>query len=393
MRVLHIIPSLSPKHGGPSFAIRAIARALANVDVDVTIATTDDNGNDARFDVALDTPIREEGATIFYFRRDILPYKISFGLARWLNQKIAEFDIVHIHALFSFSSTVAARAARRHRRPYIVRPLGVLNRWGLQNRRSLAKRVSLALIERPILRHAAAIHYTSEAEELEAMAISNEFANERSAVIPLPVESTGGEAADFLGRYPKLAGRRLVLFLSRIDRKKGLELLLDSFPSVQREVANVTLVIAGNGTSQYVKELQQRAAELRVADAVLWPGHLSGLYKSGAFAAADVFVLPSHSENFGIAAGEALAAGVPTIVSENVAIAKDINHYDAGIVVPRDQLQLSRAIIRVLRSPEESERISKNGTRLVKEKYSPKAIGAALRELYSACKAIRETSN
>src|SRR6266513_4378269 len=106
IRALHVIPSLSPKHGGPSYAVRAMARALAISDVDVTIATTDDDGDNARLKVSIGEPVKEGGATVYYFRRDILPYKVSFGLARWLRSNIKQFDVVHIHALFSFSSSV-----------------------------------------------------------------------------------------------------------------------------------------------------------------------------------------------------------------------------------------------------------------------------------------------
>ncbi len=333
IRALHVIPSLSLKHGGPSFAIRAIARALADVDVDVTIATTDDDGNDAHLEIPLGKPLQQNGANVFYFRRNFLPYKVSFGLGRWLNQNIGQFDLVHIHALFSFSSTQAARAARRRRVPYIVRPLGVLNRWGLENRRSLAKRVSLRLIELPILRNAAALHFTSEAERLEANAISRFIIEQRSVVIPPPIEDLRGAPDDFLKHYPQIAGRRIVLFLSRIDRKKGLELLLAAFSDVQRMVRDVVLVIAGGGDSNYVSALRRRADQLGIADSVVWAGHITGACKSGAFGAADVFVLPSSSENFGVAAAEALSAGVPTIVSEGVAISGDVQMGDAGIVV------------------------------------------------------------
>src|SRR5205809_204665 len=118
IRALHVIPSLSLKHGGPSYAIRAMARALALVDVDVTIATTNDDGDDARLKVPLGEPMKEGSATIYYFRRNILPYKISFGLAQWLRSNISRFDIIHIHALFSFSSTVAAHTAYWQGAPY-----------------------------------------------------------------------------------------------------------------------------------------------------------------------------------------------------------------------------------------------------------------------------------
>src|SRR5437868_3765803 len=124
-----------------------MARALALVDVDVTIATTDDDGNGARLKVPLGEPMKEGSATIYYFRRNILPYKISFGLAQWLRSNISRFDIIHIHALFSFSSTVAAHTAYWQGAPYVIRPLGVLNRYGLGKRRPLLKKISLPLFE------------------------------------------------------------------------------------------------------------------------------------------------------------------------------------------------------------------------------------------------------
>src|SRR2546430_16449583 len=128
MKILHVIPSVSLKQGGPSYAIRAMARALAGLDVDVTIATTDDDGNDARLKVPLGVPVQEDRATVYYFRRDILPYTISFGLRRWLNQNIAQFDVVHIHALFSFSSRAGAYAVPRRHGPYLLRALRALHR-------------------------------------------------------------------------------------------------------------------------------------------------------------------------------------------------------------------------------------------------------------------------
>src|ERR1700704_4840703 len=99
---LHVIPSLSLKHGGPSYAVRAMARALASRGVDVTIATTDDDGDDARLKMPMGEVVEEEGSHVYYFRRNILPYKVSLGLNKWLKSNVAKFDVVHVHALFSF---------------------------------------------------------------------------------------------------------------------------------------------------------------------------------------------------------------------------------------------------------------------------------------------------
>ncbi len=382
LRALHVIPSLSAKHGGPSYAVRAMARALRTADVEVTIATTDDDGDDARLKVPIGEPVKEDDATVYYFRRDILPYKVSFGLARWLRSNVTRYDLVHIHALFSFSSAVAGHSAYWAGVPYVVRPLGVLNRYGLENRRPLLKKLSMPLVENRLLRYSAAIHYTSEAEKREAGGINGEIAEHRSVIIPLPVEQEKGNANEFRERFPKVGDGRIVLFLSRLDAKKGIELLLDAFAEASRRVNDVVLVIAGSGPAGYVQALEERARQLQIADRIVWTGHLDGSLKAAALAATDVFVLPSHSENFGIAAAEALACGVPTIVSDQVAISEDVRANGAGIVVRADAHELAGAVQRVLNDPELAMRLSVNAKRLAAERYAPGAVGRDLRELY-----------
>jgi glycosyltransferase involved in cell wall biosynthesis len=391
IRALHVIPSLSVKHGGPSYAVRAMARALAGADVDVAIATTDDDGNDARLKVPIGEAIKEEAATIYYFRRNILPYKVSFGLARWLKANVARFDVVHIHALFSFSSTVAAHTAYWQRVPYVIRPLGVLNRYGLKNRRALLKKISLPSFELRILRYSAAIHYTSEAEKLEAGTISNVIASQKSVVIPLPVEVSKGNPEYFRQRFPRIGRHKVILFLSRIDAKKGIELLLEAFADVRRQIPDVVLVVAGNGATDYLKKLNQRTKSLGLVDDVIWTDHLDDAMKWGAFAAADVFVLPSYSENFGIAAAEALMLGVPTIVTESVGISEDVRRFDAGLVIKNDSKELAAAIRSLLSEPNLALGLRTNATRLGAERYNSSAVGQQLRDLYdSVVKSKRE---
>jgi glycosyltransferase involved in cell wall biosynthesis len=394
VNVLHVIPSVAAKEGGPSFAVKAITEALAGEDVQVTVATTT---RSREWD---DASTERRGYSIVCFRREFEPYKVSFGLTKWLRKNIAGFDLVHIHALFSFSSTMAARIARQHSVPYVVRPLGVLNRWGMENRRPILKRVSFRLVELPILLNSAVIHYTSDAERAQAASLHPHLSEHESVVIPLPVEPVAqGDAERFLDRYPKLRGCRMILFLSRIHPMKGIELLIDAFAMVREKNKDVALVIAGDGEEPYVRELRERAARILEFESatkngrptkdkeeedtrIIWTGHLNGETKAAALAAADVFVLPSASENFGIAAAESLAAGIPTIVSEEVALSSDIRRYDAGVVVKRDVRQLAGAISDLLSSRERAAGLAANGRRLAEERYSPEAVGRALHELY-----------
>jgi glycosyltransferase involved in cell wall biosynthesis len=381
---LHVIPSVSLKHGGPSHAIKAFAKASKAAGIDVTVATTDDDGDRARLDVPLGPAIEHDGVTHFFFRRDVLPYKVSFGLQRWLNEHVKEFDAVHIHALFSFSSFVAARAARRHRIPYLVRPLGVLNRWGMENRRPFFKRLSFRLIELPILRRAAAVHYTTEAERKEANSLHPDLAHVPSFVIPIPVElaAQSDTSEEFFRQFPASDGKKLILFLSRIDEKKGIELLLQAFAKVRRTEPESLLVIAGSGNDEYVQALRQMSQALGIAGAVLWTGFLGKDQKPAAFAAASVFILPSHSENFGIAVAEALAAGVPTIITEGVGLSEEIRAAKAGVIVQSTSDDIAIALADLLGNTEKRDALSKVGRDFAKASFSIEAIGAALSKAY-----------
>jgi len=427
LRVLHVIPSLSPGDGGPSFAMPLMARGLELSGVQVDVATTEGDREQR---------INQNGVSVLYFPRQSEFYKVSLPLSRWLSEHIRDYDLVHIHALFSYSSYAAARLATKNGVPYIVRPLGVLNRWGMQNRRKLLKRFSFHFIEQRIMRNAAAIHYTSQQERLEAAetGVRNE-----SVVIPLAVDLSGFRELPgpepFHQKFPDARGREIILFLSRLDPKKGLDLLLRAFaacdgrrmtddgrrmtedgrpvtgdgrrmtedgrpvtgdgrritedgrPSsvVRRPSSSVVgplLVIAGDGNDQFVEGLRRLAGELGIADEILWSGFLGGDDKLSAMAAASVFVLPSYSENFGIALAEAMAAGLPCVLSDQVGIAVDANGYDAGLVVPCEVGPLASAMQRLLDDPELRGRLGANARRLVDDRFSVEAMSASLVKLY-----------
>ncbi|MFN2508809.1 MAG: glycosyltransferase [Chthoniobacterales bacterium] len=387
LKVLHVIPSVSPKRGGPSAALPVLVRILVEAGMDVTVATTDDDGSGARRQVPLQQAIVEkDGGTYFYFPRQFTFYTASWPLRRWVLSHVREFDIVHVHALFSFPSVIAARAARRASVPYVIRPLGVLNRWGLANRRRTLKSGSLRLIELPLIRHAAAMHYTSAREKQEAEAVNPAVALTRAAIISLAVDCDGDadEGARFYTRFPEAAGRQVLLFLSRIDPKKGIELLLEAFASLRGEFPDALLVIAGDGEVPYVRQLHAAAERLSIDQHVLWPGFLSGADKRAAFRAATMFVLPSHSENFGIAAAEALAAGVPVLLSDQVAVADDVREAGAGVVVPCDSKAIATGIRRLLTDSVTRASFSAKGQDLARARYSTQSVQAALVNLYAS---------
>ena len=373
-KILHVIPSVAAVHGGPSVMVGMMTRGLAQAGIEVHVATTNDDGA-GRLNVPCGVPVERDGLTYWYFNRQLSFYKYSRPLSQWLSRHVGDYQLVHIHAFFSHSSCAAARRARQQGVPYIVRPLGVLNRWGMENRRPWLKKLSLRFLERPIVDGAALMHYTSEQERYEASLLG---VRTRSEVIPNPVPSAAvaGSRACFFARHPELTGRPVILFLSRIDRKKGLELLLPAFARVRARFPAAALVIAGSGDEVLIRELRGQMND------IVWTGFVAGEYKADAFAAADVFVLPSWSENFGVAVVEAMAAGCPVVVTDQVAVHTDIAAAGAGLVVPCDPNAIALALCRVLEDGSARETMGTNGQHLTRTHFSPEAVTSRLLAAY-----------
>lgn len=373
-KILHVIPSVGPQRGGPSVLMRTLARALSQTGMEVHVATTDDNGP-GRLPVPLGVPQQEDGATFWYFPRQTRFYTFSWPLTRWLARHVREFDLVHIHALFSYAALPAALLAHRSGVPYIVRPLGTLNRWGIENRRPWLKKLSFRILESRILASAAGVHYTCEQELVEAGELG---VSAHPIVIPNAVELPARESR------PRRHDRKVVLFLSRIDRKKGLDLLFAAFARVRQQCPDALLVLAGAGDPAWVASLKATAERLGIAADVTWAGFLSGDDKWAALTGADVFVLPSYSENFGIALVEALACGCPVVLSDQVGIHREISRAEAGIVTPCRVDELATAILNVLTDAALRRRMSENGVRLARRQFSIEAVSRQLAAAYAA---------
>jgi glycosyltransferase involved in cell wall biosynthesis len=381
-KILHVIPSVGALRGGPSAMVRNLARDLSQQGIDTHVATTDDNGPQ-RLDVPWGVPVVEHGVTYWYFPRQTRLYSFSWPLGAWLAKHVADFDLLHIHALFSYASLPAAFWAHRLNVPYVVRPLGTLNEWGMQNRRPRLKRLSFRMLESRIIRHAALMHYTSDRERIEAESLR---VAAPAVVIPnlIPEWNASQCAGRLRARFPQLRGRPIVLYLSRIDQKKGLDLLLAAFAVARRQVPDAMLVVAGDGPPRLVDRLHADAASLGIAADVLWTGFLAGDDKDAALADADVFVLPSRSENFGIAVAEAMAAGLPVIVSDRVGIHEEIAAASAGLVVRCEPGGLARAMTRLLTDPRLRASLGGAARSLALRKYSSRAVTTRLIGAYNS---------
>ncbi|MDZ4401079.1 glycosyltransferase [Prosthecobacter sp.] len=383
-------------------ALPAMARALAARGIRVDVATTDDDGPGRRLkEVPHGVPVDQEGFRVFYFPKQTEFYKVSIPLLIWLRRHVADYDVVHVHAVFSFSTLAAGWACRLRGVPFIVRPLGVLNTWGMNNRRRWIKTLSFRLLDKPVLDHASAIHYTSRQEADEAARLG---IRARAAVIPLGMDlgpfSSLPSPELFTARFPATAGRPIILFLSRLDPKKNVELLLEAMarlgPQSDPIRPNPTesdpiLVIAGSGAPAYVAELKARAHDLGLEKQVVWAGHLEGDMKLSALAAATVYVLPSHSENFGIALLEAMAAGLACVSTAGVALAVEAANEEAVLLSGGDPQKLAEILRRLLSNPSERHVLGVAAAQLALTTYSSDAAAESLGTLYGSIIQIKKS--
>jgi glycosyltransferase involved in cell wall biosynthesis len=353
-QVLHLIPSVSPVRGGPSEAVLSMSAALRARGFESEIIATNDDGPGT-----LDVPCGEwttfRGERVRFFPRWSPPVRAlrefgyAPGLTRWLREHAKEYDVAQAHGLFSYATSFGMRAVRQAGVPYISRPLGVLCRWSLQQS-PRRKQLFLAAVDRANLDGSAAIHCTAamEAEEIGDLGLRAPL-----FVAPLGVDAseapagTKAEMKRALGLEPN---RPLILFLSRWHHKKGIEALLGAAAHLPR--GSFTLAIAGGGEPGYEASIRQLAGELGLA-AAIFPGFVKGTTKWTWLKAADLFALPSLSENFGIAVAEAMAVGAAPLVGPGVALSREVVTANCGWVAEPTADAVAAALTEALANPEE----------------------------------------
>lgn len=376
LRVLHVIPSVAPQDGGPSSAVIGICRALIAEGREVEIATTDADGA-GRLRVALHRRVEYEGVpTTFFPRRASVAFKWSPALAAWARDGVRAYSVVHVHGVLSHAPLAAGRACRAASVPYLVRPLGTLDPWSL-GQKAWRKRLLLRLGGRALLDGAAALHYTS-AEECRRTE-SGLGPLPRGVVIPI------GVGDEYFAVQPVAHEPPRLLSLGRLDAKKGLDRLIAAFHRLagRPDVPRWRLTIAGEGAPSYVAALQALARRGAAADRIDFAGWVSGAAKHALLASADLFVLPSYQENFGIAVVEAMAAGLPVVVAPGVNLSSDIHAAGAGWVAGLEETRLIAVLAEAMRDADARRRRGAAARRYA-EAFRWRGIARQLTAIYDA---------
>ncbi len=304
-------------------------------------------------------------------------------MVRWLRCHVNEYDLIHIHGVFNFASFTAVRTARKAGVPCVVRPFGVLNRWGMERRKAWLKNLVFKWLEKPMLDAIQALHFTSdeEAEDVARLKIKAP-----GFVIPLGLDlcpyNQLPSTIQFDTKFPDFRADKSILFLSRIDAKKGLDLLLPAFKQVQSKHTGVKLIIAGDGEPALIDELKNLAKELAIEDSILWTGFLFGRFRLKAMAKATVFCLPSRSENFGMALLEAMAAGLPCVATDQVALSIGAAKAGAVCMTPVAAEPLAEALNALLSNEQMCRDLSVKAQKFAADFHSMSVIARRLKVFY-----------
>ena len=380
MRVLHVIPSISPLRGGPTVAALELAAAQRQLGIDARVLSTDDHGAGVFEALPCGVWCEHQGVPVWLCRRWRAPQRalrdwaLAPAMPLWLQRQLPEFDLLHVHALFAFPSTLAMLLARSAGVPYVVSTIGQLCSWSLQQS-PRRKRLMLALIERANLAGAAALHVTTPAEAQQTAALR----------LPVPcLEIPLGVLPPPLPPALAPGGDQRLLFLSRLHPKKQLERLLQALALLQRREPQLgwMLQIAGDGEPAYEAELHRLADALGVQQRCQWLGFVAGEAKWQLLAQADWFVLPSASENFGIAVIEALAVGTPALITPEVALAPALQAAAAGVVCSAEPERLAAALAQLLACPDPGLR--ERARHLAAEQFSWPPIAERFAAAYRA---------
>lgn len=378
-RIVHYHPRIRLEDGGVVRAVLDLCAVMARRGHDVTLVTVDASG------VPQEWIAGGDGLP----RVIMLPKPGAFGLLgrvamRTARDCIAAADVVHLHEVWIVSNHQWAVTCRELGKPYIASLHGMLNDWAIRHK-WLKKRIYLWLFARHFLRNATAVHSTARGELRQS---AKWFTNESISILPLlldvrPYETLPRPAAA-VARFPQLASAESkLLFLGRLHPVKRVELLLHAAALLKLRGTPAVCIVAGTGSTEYEARLRHLADELGLQDRAVFAGSVNGDEKLSLYQSADVFVLPSIQENFGMVLIESLACGTPVVTTRGVDIWEEIQDAGAAIAEPTAE-SIANAIGAVLSTPKAA--LGDRGRAWVMQHLKPDTVAAGYERMYEAAR-------
>lgn len=394
MNILYVCPYYKPAYiyGGPVNSISSLCEGLVQVGAQVTVFTTNANWG-ATLNVPLKQPVNVEGVVVYYFPLtlsgitffNVLSYFYSSSLAKAVSTRIVEFDLVAVDSLWGHALIPTATACGRSKIPYIVPVRGGLNTWALAEKR-IKKSIYMKVLGRRYVNGAAAIHCT---DPTEAEAVKRLGLRPPIFVVPNAIRTFSFSKVKKSGSLRRQLGipdyADVMIFVGRITQYKRPDIAVDTLGTVHSLGREIHLVIVGPDEDGIVQQLQTQAQSLGCNDRLHFTGLLNREAVISALAEADLLLVPTEiQENFGMSALEAMATGVPILVSEGIPVGRWAQMVGAGRVVPCTKEAFRQAALELLSKPEELKIMGQRGQDLVRQHFDSKAVAQRMLAQYKA---------
>jgi glycosyltransferase involved in cell wall biosynthesis len=371
MQILIVSTCFPPAYlyGGPPLTAFGKANALQQLGHKVLVVTTNANGNTNLERDAI-TPAEFLGIPVIRCDRwHANRYYYASSLKEVLRQNMAMYDVALVQGNWSYVNLIASRVCSSVNMPYVLYPEGTFSSWALSHHQ-IRKRVYWHLIERQVYRKTAAVVALTEteAQQVRMAGVASPVAVISNGVF-LEHYSTP-QQTDFYGSFPQLSSKdKIILYMGRIHKIKGLEVLLAGFAQFTRANQTCKLIIAGDGSENYLAELNTLVQSLSIQDRVSFVGAVESALKQALLKRADLFTLMSYSEGFSMAVLEALACGTPVLISPGCNFAQ-VSSYGAGIIAEPEPDNVSRALTFLMDDDQERQEMGRKARELVEQQFT-----------------------
>ncbi|HBE20250.1 MAG TPA: glycosyltransferase [Cyanobacteria bacterium UBA11149] len=382
MKILWITPYLGSSYGGTTQVVLELAKTLGG-NIHLDLITTDANGSD-KLAYPLELWIDRENYRIQYFpswhRNDLI---FSPSLINWLFNHVSSYDIVHTHTIFAPLISISHRICKAKNIPYIMTPHGMLEPWALAYK-AWKKRIYYTLWEKFFLQQASAIQVLAQSE---ANSIKSLGLNQPVVVIPNGIHPDEFQSLPnpeiFYQNFPNTRNKTIILFLGRIDPKKGLDLLAPAFAKVHNHFPQTHLIVAGPDNIGFLSTARSYFAKAGCIDEVTFTGMLTDSLKYSALAAASLYVAPSYSEGFSMSVLEGMASGLPSIITTGCNF-PEAAHAKAAYVVSLDSDAIANALLESLKNPQQAKEMGNRAINFICQNYTWEQAAKRLIEVYTA---------
>ncbi|MEH1774144.1 glycosyltransferase [Nostoc sp.] len=382
MKILFIAPYIGATYGGTSKIVTELVEAIGCLGVSVDLVTTHANGS-KNLDVPLNEWIHQKCYRVQYFdcwyRDDFI---IAPSLISWLFKNVNNYDIVHSQTVFAPMISVAHSICKYFQIPYIVTPHGMLEPWALSYK-AWKKRIYYKVFENPAIQNSSAIQATSSFE----LNNINSLKFQNTVFVPNGIRRQEFEPLSnpeiFYQQFPETRGKTLILFLGRIDPKKGLDLLAPAFAKVYNQFPHTHLVVAGPDNIGFMDKAQNYFLQADCLDAVTFTGMVSGALKYAALAAANLYVAPSYSEGFSISILEGMASGLPCIITTACNF-PEAAKAEAAHVVEINVNAIANALIECLSNPQQATEMGDRARKFIFQNYTWDRAADKLIQVYKS---------